>query len=315
MTNLDSVILDARTIAISGHVRPDGDCVGSTLAVYNYLKNNYPGLQIDIYLESIPNIFKFMQRSDEISEDWSKDRVYDLFIALDCSDGSRLGESYKYFSSAKRTVCIDHHVSNDAFADENYIFPDASSTCELVYELIDKDKLTLQIAECIYTGMVHDTGVFQYSCTSKKTMDIAGRLMESGIDYSKIIDETFYTKTFEQNRIMGKALVDARLYLEGAVILSVVSREDMKAFNVLPKHLDGIVNQLRVTKDTKIAVFLYENEDGSYKGSLRVNGDYNVAEVAARFGGGGHVKAAGFTIDGPVDTAIDRIIKAIEEIL
>lgn len=315
MTNLDSVILDARTIAISGHVRPDGDCAGSTLAVYNYLKNNYPGLQIDIYLESIPNIFKFMQRSDEISEDWSKDRVYDLFIALDCSDGSRLGESYKYFSSAKRTVCIDHHVSNDAFADENYIFPDASSTCELVYELIDKDKLTLQIAECIYTGMVHDTGVFQYSCTSKKTMDIAGSLMESGIDYSKIIDETFYTKTFEQNRIMGKALVDARLYLEGAVILSVVSREDMKAFNVLPKHLDGIVNQLRVTKDTKIAVFLYENEDGSYKGSLRVNGDYNVAEVAAHFGGGGHVKAAGFTIDGPVDTAIDRIIKAIEEIL
>ncbi len=315
MTNLDSVILDARTIAISGHVRPDGDCVGSTLAVYNYLKNNYPGLQIDIYLESIPNIFKFMQSSDEILEDWSKDRLYDLFIALDCSDGSRLGESYKYFSSAKRTVCIDHHVSNDAFADENYIFPDASSTCELVYELIDKDKLTLQIAECIYTGMVHDTGVFQYSCTSKKTMDIAGCLMESGIDYSKIIDETFYTKTFEQNRIMGKALVDARLYLEGAVILSVVSREDMEAFNVLPKHLDGIVNQLRVTKDTKIAVFLYENEDGSYKGSLRVNGDYNVAEVAARFGGGGHVKAAGFTIDGPVDTAIDRIIKAIEEIL
>ena len=315
MTNLDSVILDARTIAISGHVRPDGDCVGSTLAVYNYLKNNYPGLQIDIYLESIPNIFKFMQRSEEISEDWSKDRIYDLFIALDCSDGSRLGESYKYFSSAKRTVCIDHHVSNDAFADDNYIFPNASSTCELVYELIDKDKLTLQIAECIYTGMVHDTGVFQYSCTSKKTMDIAGSLMESGIDYSRIIDETFYTKTFEQNRIMGKALVDARLYLEGAVILSVVSREDMKAFNVLPKHLDGIVNQLRVTKDTKIAVFLYENEDGSYKGSLRVNGDYNVAKVAAGFGGGGHVKAAGFTIDGPVDTAIDRIIKAIEEIL
>ena len=133
-----------------------------------------------------------------------------------------------------------------------------------MFELLPKERITIQIAECIYTGMVHDTGVFQYSCTSKKTMDIAGSLMEMGIDYSRIIDDTFYTKTFAQNKIMGQALLNAALYLNGDVILSAVSRAEMEKYDVLPKHLDGIVNQLRVTKDIKVAVFLYENEDGTY---------------------------------------------------
>ena len=171
----------------------------------------------------------------------------------------------------------------------------------------------MHIAECIYTGMVHDTGVFQYSCTSKKTMDIAGSLMEMGIDYPKIIDETFYTKTFSQNKILGQALIKSELYLDGDVIFTWISLDEMRKYDVLPKHLDGIVNQLRITKDIKIAVFLYENEDGTYKGSLRVNGDYDVSAIASIFGGGGHVKAAGFTIDGPVDSARDRIIGAIKE--
>lgn len=147
----------------------------------------------------------------------------------------------------------------------------------------------------------------------KKTMDIAGSLMEMGIDYSRIIDDTFYTKTFAQNKIMGQALLNAALYLNGDVILSAVSRAEMEKYNVLPKHLDGIVNQLRVTKDIKVAVFLYENEDGTYKGSLRVNGDYDVAKVASVFDGGGHVKAAGFTIDGPLEVATDRILTAIKD--
>lgn len=310
---LDAIIEDKNVIGIAGHVRPDGDCVGSTLAVYNYIKDNYPEKDVRIYLEPIPNIFKFLKRADEIRSDYKDDVVFDLFIAEDCGDLGRLGNAAKYFENAKSTLCIDHHVSNSSFADENYIFPKASSTCELVFELIDRQKLTLQIAECLYTGMVHDTGVFQYSCTSAKTMEIAGVLMETGIDYPKIVDDTFYTKTFGQNKILGLALLNAELYLDGAVIATVVFQEDMKRFSVLPKHLDGIVNQLRVTKDTKIALFLYENEDGTFKGSLRVNGDTNVADIAAQFGGGGHVKAAGFSIEGPIDTAMERILNVIRE--
>ena len=114
-----------------------------------------------------------------------------------------------------RTFCVDHHISNQNFADANYIFPEASSTCELVYELIDEEKITKEIAECIYVGIVHDTGVFQYSCTSAKTMNIAGRLMEMGIDFSRIVDKTYYEKTYEQNRILGQALVDSQLFLDG----------------------------------------------------------------------------------------------------
>ena len=310
---LDTIIEDKNVIGIAGHVRPDGDCVGSTLAVYNYIKDNYPEKDVRIYLEPIPNIFKFLKRADEIRSDYKDDVIFDLFIAEDCGDLGRLGNAAKYFENAKSTLCIDHHVSNSSFADENYIFPKASSTCELVFELIDRQKLTLQIAECLYTGMVHDTGVFQYSCTSAKTMEIAGVLMETGIDYPKIVDDTFYTKTFGQNKILGLALLNAELYLDGAVIATVVFQEDMKRFSVLPKHLDGIVNQLRVTKDTKIALFLYENEDGTFKGSLRVNGDTNVADIAAQFGGGGHVKAAGFSIEGPIDTAMERILNVIRE--
>lgn len=314
INKLKEVLNEKNNIGISGHVRPDGDCVGSTLAVYNYIRNNYPQIQVDLFLEPIPNIFKFLNYSQDIINDYSSSvSKYDLFICMDCSDTERLGKAGEFYKNAKETLCIDHHVSNNIFADYSYIFPKASSTCELVYELLDEEAVTKEIAECLYTGMVHDTGVFQYSCTSAKTMDIAGKLMESGIDYPKIVDQTFYTKTFNQNKILGQALLKSELMLNGNCIVSVITLEDMKNFDVMPKHLDGIVNQLRITKDVKVALFMYENEDGSFKGSLRVNGDINVAEIAQIFGGGGHVKAAGFTIDGPADKAVTRVLNVIEE--
>jgi phosphoesterase RecJ-like protein len=277
---LDSILEGKTSIAISGHVRPDGDCVGSTLAVYNYVRTYYPSVPVKLFLEPIPNIFRFLQYSEKIDSDYADNRTFDLFIALDCGDLGRLGKAAGYFEAAAHTLCIDHHVSNRAFADDNYIFPDASATCELVFELMERERITREIAECLYTGIVHDTGVFQYSCTSKKTMEIAGTLMEMGIDYPKIVDDTFYTKTFAQNQIMGQALLNSRLYLDGACIVSTISRAEMERFGVLPKHLEGIVNQLRVTKGVRVALFLYENEDGTWKGSLRVNGEFDVAEVA-----------------------------------
>lgn len=311
MSKLDAVLTGKTSVGIAGHVRPDGDCVGSTLAVYNYIRLYYPEVDVRLYLEPIPNIFKFMANADAIQNEYTDDMVFDLFIAEDCGDTGRLGGAAKYFENAKHTFCIDHHVSNQAFADDNYIFPEASSTCELVFELMDEQKITKEIAECLYTGMVHDTGVFQYSCTSAKTMDIAGRLMDKGIDYSRIIDDTFYTKTFNQNRIMGLALIKSRLYLDGQCIVSAITQDEMREYDVLPKHLDGIVSQLRVTKDVKVAVFLYENEDGTYKASFRVNGDFDAASLAMKFGGGGHVKAAGCTMQGALDeieaTLVDEI--------
>ena len=313
MIRLDNKLEGVTSVGISGHIRPDGDCVGSTLAVYNYIKTYYPQIEVKLYLEAIPDVFGFLTNADAICHDFSEDRCFDLFIVLDCGDKSRLGETAKYYDLAKHTICIDHHVSNQSFAEDNYIVPDASSTCELVFDMIDSDKITKEIAECLYTGIVHDTGVFQYSCTSAKTMNSVGILMEKGIDYPKIVDDTFYTKTYDQNRILGYALYNSKLYLEGRVILAYLTRENLQEFHCSPKELDGIVNQLRVTKGTRVAVFLYENENGSYKASFRVNGEFNVAEIAQTFGGGGHVKAAGCTIDAPVEEVIERVLAEIEK--
>ncbi len=313
MISLEEKLKGITSVGISGHVRPDGDCVGSTMAVYNYIVTYHPEISVDIYLETIPNVFYFLKNTDKIQYSSEADKVYDLFIVLDCGDKERLGANGKYYEMAKHTLCIDHHASNQAFAEDNYIIPDASSTCELVFNMMDVDKITKEIAECLYTGIVHDTGVFQYSCTSAATMNIVGVLMEKGINYPKIVDDTFYTKTYDQNRILGYALLNSKLYLDGKVILTYLTKEDLKEFHCTPKELDGIVNQLRVTKDTVVAVFLYESEDGSFKASFRVNGEFNVAEIALVFGGGGHIKAAGCNIFGPIDEVIHRILVEIEK--
>lgn len=313
MIRLDEKLKGMKSIGISGHVRPDGDCVGSTLAVYNYISTYYPEIKVEIFLESIPDVFLFMKNADKIQHEFQEDKSFDLFIVLDCGDERRLGSFAKYYRLAKHTLCIDHHVSNQAFAEENYIIPDASSTCELVFHTLDVDKITKEIAECLYTGMVHDTGVFQYSCTSAQTMNNAGILMEKGIDYSKIVTDTFYLKTYNQNRILGYALWKSKLYLDGKVVLTYLTKENLEEFHCTPKELDGIVNQLRVTKGTEAAVFLYESEDGSYKASFRVNGELNVAEIAESFGGGGHVKAAGCNIYGEIEDVIERILVEIKK--
>lgn len=311
MTNFDDILKDVHTVAIGGHIRPDGDCVGSSLATYNYIKTYYPGISVDLYLEPIPNIFKFLSRADEIISDFSEKKSYDLFIIQDCGDEKRLGDAAHFFTDAKKTVCVDHHISNRKFADENYIFPHASSTSELIFELLPKERITKEIAECIYTGIVHDTGVFQYSCTSRKTMEAAGMLMECGINYPKIVEDTFYTKTYDQNRIMGLALLKSQLHLDGRCISSVITADEMQEYKVLPKHLDGIVSQLRNTKDVEAAVFLYETGDGTFKVSTRSKESIDVAEIAAKYGGGGHVRAAGFSMQGQADAIVGQIVSDI----
>ncbi len=313
MSKLESWLGQPGKIAIAGHVRPDGDCVGSCLALYNYITAWHPEREVSLYLEPIPNIFRFLANSGKIKSDCSEDQEYGLFFALDCGDVGRLGAAAKYFRGAGKTVCIDHHVSNESFADENYVFPETSSTSELVYGLMDKEKITKEIAECIYVGIVHDTGVFQYQSTSAKTMGIAGDLMERGIDFTRIVDDTFYKKTFAQNKILGQALLNSELLFGGRVIAAALTKEEMERHGALPKHLEGIVNQLRVTKGVEVAVFLYENGDGSWKVSLRSNGPADVAAIAVKFGGGGHKKAAGATVSGSLADVLRKISAEIEK--
>lgn len=313
MICLDSILDGVKTVGICGHVKPDGDAFGSCMGLYLFLKSEYPNITCRVYLEdSYADSFRFVSCSDEIIHDYPKEPPHDVFFALDCSDTLRLGRALDYFRSAKKTVVIDHHISNAGFGMINEIQPDASSASELITLLIGKERITKQIAEPLYMGIAHDTGIFQYSCTSSRTMMAAGWLIDLGIDFSKICDETFFLKTWNQNRILGRALERSELLLEGKLLFTSLSLKDMEFYHVQPKDLDGIVQQLRVTRGVETAVFLYETEPGCYKVSLRSNGMVDVARIGMHFQGGGHVRAAGCTLQGDVQDIISRIAEQVQ---
>lgn len=310
MIQLAEILAGKRSVALGGHVRPDGDCVGSCMGMYLYLKECYPSLEVDVYLEKIPDSLHILQGTDDIKHEIpAKD--YDLFICLDCGDLGRLGFSAPLYESAKETLCIDHHVSNKSFADSNYIVPDASSTCELVYNLLELEKISTACAECLYVGMAHDTGVFQYPCTTPETMEAAAQLLRKGIDGNRLIYHTFYEKTYVQTQILGKALLESMLVLDRQCIVSYVTARELRFFEAVPADLDSIVSQLRYTKGCEVAIFLYELEFQVFKVSLRSGSKVDVSRVAQYFGGGGHMRAAGLTMKG---TAHDVITNVLEQV-
>ena len=311
MLNLKEALQGVKTAAILGHIRPDGDCIGSCLALYNYIETYFPEIQAKVYLQDFMPEFLMLKNADKIEHDCSEDVVYDVCFSLDSADKARHGEYVKYFDMAKKTVVIDHHISNQGFAEEHLILSDASATAEMVYELIGKENLTKEIAECLYLGIAHDTGVFQYSNASPKTFRAVADLLETGIDASRIIDETFYQKSYAQNQVLGKTLLESKLYLEGKVIVGVVSLKVMEEYGVTPKALDGIVSQLRYTRGVEVAVFLYELVPEKYKVSMRSNGKVNVSSIAGSLGGGGHVKAAGCEICGTCEAVIEQLLEHI----
>lgn len=313
MIDLKKELNGARTIAVSGHVRPDGDCIGANSAMYQYLKKTMPEAQIDFFLEAPSGVFLFLKGTDQINSLYDSDTKYDVFIALDCGDAERLGEAQKYFKEAGKTICIDHHISNTGFADVNYIVADASSTCELVYNLIDRADMDADIAEAVFTGIVHDTGVFQYSNTSKNTFQVLGELTEYDFDRTGIIDRTFYEKSYAANQILGRALLESFLFMDGKCIVSMVDQKTMDFYEIQPKSLDGIVNQLRITRGVECAIFLYQTGMQEYKVSMRSNKIVDVAKIAAAFGGGGHIRAAGCTMNGTFHDVVNNISYYIEQ--
>ncbi len=314
MFDLEEVCAPAQTIAITGHIRPDGDCIGSTLGLYNYLKKLYPEKKIRVHLETPNPLFSYLEGFDQIIKKKSGEK-YDLVFALDLSEKNRLGTNAELFERAADTACIDHHLSNvgAVFSAHDYIVPEASSASELVYNLLDKEKLDRAAAECLYTGIIHDTGVFQFSSTHRSTMEAAGKLMEYGFDHSKIVHETFFEKSYRQNLILGRALLESILIMDKKCIVSVLRRRTMDFYGVGPKDLEGIVNHLRNTKGVDCAVFMYEIGNQEYKVSLRSNEKVNVEAVAKAFGGGGHLRAAGLTMSGMYHDVINNISEEIEK--
>ena len=313
MINIDDLALDAKTIAISGHIRPDGDCIGSCLAMYLYLTKSYPDKKVDVFLQTIPPEYKILKGVDAVKTDFKTDvESYDLFIVLDCGK-ERIGDAESFFDKAKKTANIDHHISNLGTGDENYIVPTASSACELVYDVLDKEMMDESIAKALYTGIITDTGVFKYSNTSPKTMKTGAELISYGFDFGTIIDSIFYEKTYVQNQILGRTLLESTLLMGGHCIYAAVNKQTMDFYKAANSDLEGIVSQLMLTKGVDCAVFASEMGSLEYKVSLRSNGNVNVASIAEMFGGGGHARAAGCTMNGTSYDVINNLSQFIEQ--
>ena len=310
---LTEALKGKKTVVILGHVNPDGDCVGSCTGMYNYLTENFEDLEVSVYLQNTSKKFGYLKGYDRVYTEFDPEKSFDLCITLDASDLKRLGDFAPYLETAKDSLCIDHHVTNAGMANVNVIEPEASSCCEVLYGLLDSEKISKNTAESLYTGIIHDTGVFKYSNTSRKTMEIAGRLMEMGIDFPQIIDGSFFMKSYGQAKLHGCALLNSERIMNDRCIYTVVTQEQIKEFGCSVKATDGIVDQLRVVDGVEVVILLYETGNPSeYKVSLRTNSELDLSRIAAVFGGGGHVKAAGCTVTGTVDEILTGLKEQIE---
>ena len=300
------------TVAIAGHVRPDGDCIGSCMAVYWYIKENYPNIKPQVYLEEILPEFSYLAGIEDVLHREDTPIVYDLFLALDCGDKERLGEMKDCFERAKHTISVDHHISNANYAMENLIVPDAAATCEILFYKMDYEKISQKTATALYTGLVHDTGVFKYSNTTEKTMIAAGKLISKGVAFSEIIDESFFQRTYLQHQILGRALLESIRFFDKKCIAAVLRKKELDFYGVNSGDLSGIVSQLALTKGVECAIFIYETSPHVFRVSLRSKSYVDVSAIAKHFGGGGHIRAAGCTMMGSEHDVINNISSQIE---
>lgn len=306
MTVLEQMLEQTGSVVILGHVRPDGDCLGSTLGLYHYIQTNYPAIRAAVYLEESSPKFGYLAGYDAILHETDEER-YELCICLDCGDEERLESFGVFLANASKSLCLDHHITNTRFCEVNLVSENASSTCEVLFEQLDEEKIDKAAAECLYTGLIHDTGVFKYSCTSARTMEIAGKLMAKGIDFGSIIDNSFYKKTYVQNQILGRALLESITFLDGKCIFSALRQSEMEFYGVNGKDMDGIIDQLRLTEGVEVAIFMYQTGPQEFKVSLRSQNAVDVSRIASYFGGGGHVRAAGCTMSGRIHDVVNNL--------
>ncbi len=302
----------AKTIGICGHIKPDGDCIGATLALSLYLKKRLPEADITVFSDEIAPCFDCVEGIRQFNYAFDKEQP-EVFIIVDTVD-NRIGSGEKYFKNAKKTINIDHHISNaEGCAMVNYVVPTASSASELIYNLMDKSYMDKEIAEAIYLGIAHDTGIFKYSNTAPKTLRIVADLIEYGFDYPTLLDVTYYEKTYLQNLVLARILLESKLHMDGKVISGFINMKTMAEMGVTGKDFDGVINQLRITQGVDCAIFMYQINAVTYKVSLRSKKIADVSKVAEHFGGGGHVRAAGFYYKGEPEEILAQILKLVEE--
>lgn len=312
MEKLENMVKEADSILIAGHKRPDGDCTGACVAASRYLRKIFPDKEITVYLETMPETYAFLDEDRQIVKHRVEKKKYSLFLAIDSSTADCLGDAEESFHQAVKTICIDHHISNAGYAMENIIQVEASSSCEVLFTLMDEAYLDRKIAEALYIGMIYDTGVFRYSNTSRRTMEIAGKLMDQGIPFWEYIDKCYYQRTYTQIQLLGRALLTSMRLMDGRCITAAVTRRMMEFYGAKPEDIDGIVEQMRITRGVEVAILLLETGPQEYKVSMRSNDFVDVSQVAVYFGGGGHKKAAGCSLQGSVQDVLAHLMARIE---
>ena len=314
LTQAAAAIRNANRIVVACHVNPDADALGSLLGVgYACAALGKPVTLVSP--DGVPSVYRFLPGWEQVVS--TAGGEYDLGIGVDADGSDRLGSAETVVTSAPTVIDIDHHVGPDPYGQIQVVDSTSPATGELIVGLWDALGLPLsrEAAVCLMAAILTDTGSFRYGNLTPETMRIAARLMEAGAHPEPIYEAIYGIRPEPAARLLGIALRQLQLAAHGAIVWSAVSQEDMRSVGATEEHTDGIINELRSLDGSKVAIFLRESTDGCVRVSFRSRDETDVAAVAASFGGGGHRKASGCTLDGPLETAVARVLQAAEEAL
>lgn len=304
---------------LSGHIRPDGDSVGVCTALGLALMDM--GKEVSIVFDGDPSRYtKIVDSVTALPEDVEvKDagKCFETgssyaFIMMDCSEPERTGRAADAIMTAEASLCIDHHVTSKENADFNYVESETGSTCEILYHLFKLAgvPITLPVANALFMGAAFDTGGFRHSNTSADTYAMAADLKNVGVDSTFYMNYLFHSRKFIEARAMSKALQNAKLY-DGKILISCMGAKDFFMMGMNAKDADGVVGSLIEIEEAEVACYLREIEDGVIRVNMRSKSVVDVARIAALFGGGGHVRAAGCTCDDPMLLVKENLLEAI----
>jgi len=313
LDDIKDEIDNSKSVVIFAHEKPDGDAIGTSLAFYIALKNI--GKNVELIIPHFPESYKFLPCSNEAKEEPSLDK-YDLAIALDCGDIKRLDDPKETFIKSETRVNIDHHTSNGMFGDLNFVNPVSPACAQIVTTMFKyyKYEVTKEIAECLITGIITDTGGFKYDGVTSETFEIASEFLEKGVKISKIYKESL--SNISRGKFEARKLAANRIeFLEdGKITYTYITKKDMADLGIDQNDLDGIVENGRDVQGVEISIFLYETDKG-FKASLRSNNYVNVSDICLLFNGGGHIKAAGCSLPYSLEESKERILSQAKRFL
>lgn len=312
---LKQEIEKAESIVIFSHVSPDGDTLGSNLAI-SLMIEKYFNKKVDtVYVGTLPNLYSYLPSFEKFIDVQKIDtkKVYDLAIAVDVASKDRMVYGTQIFDKAKVKVNIDHHKTNIGYADINIVEGDAACVGIILYKIFKEWSLDvpLDVARCIYTSLMTDTGGFKYENTSPETFILASELVKIGVSPNAEYRACYETKPQSMVQFQAYIVTNTIFYNKGRIAFSKITRSDMSKFNATDDYTEGIVEVLRTSKDVEIAAILKETKEGYTKISLRSK-TIDLTPIVIDFGGGGHTFAAGCTIKKPIAIAFDKLLARVQ---